>query len=296
MNYYASGKLMLFGEYLVLKGSQCLAAPVKYGQKMEVQSIPGNGIKWTSRVQGREWFSARFDKSLSTPEVSNTSTADLLFKLLKLIQSEKPEIFHSGLQIEVDADFPLEWGFGSSSTLISLLAQWSKLDPYFLLKKTIGGSGFDLACARETAPILYRMNGNKVAHVELSKSITSKLLFVYSGKKQSSKNEIERFNKLEIQKEDIYKMDQIVSSVTLSDQIDEFEKWVVESENLISGIIHSPVIKENKFKDYPFTLKSLGAWGGDFFMATYRNEKEARNYFSNLGYSIQFNYSQLIKN
>jgi hypothetical protein len=118
---------------------------------------------------------------------------------------------------------------------------------------------------------------------------------VYSGKKQSSKNEIERFNKLEIQKEDIYKMDQIVSSVIQSDQIDEFEKWVVESENLISGIIHSPVIKENKFKDYPFTLKSLGAWGGDFFMATYRNEKEARNYFSNLGYSIQFNYSQLIK-
>jgi mevalonate kinase len=292
MNYYASGKLMLFGEYLVLKGSQCLAAPVKYGQKMEVQFIPGNDIKWTSRVQGREWFSAHFDKSLST--VSNTSTPDLLFKLLKLIQSEKPEIFHSGLQIEVDADFPLEWGFGSSSTLISLLAQWSGLDPYFLLKKTIGGSGFDLACARETAPILYRMNGNKVEHVELSKSITSKLLFVYSGKKQNSKNEIERFSKLEIKEKDICKMDQIVSSVIQSEHIDEFEKWVVESENLISGILNCPAIKENKFKDYPFTLKSLGAWGGDFFMATYRNEKEARNYFSNLGYSIQFDYSQLI--
>ena len=74
------------------------------------------------------------------------------------------------------------------------------------------------------------------------------------------------------------------------------EKWVVESENLISGILKSPAIKENKFKNYPFTLKSLGAWGGDFFMATFRDEKEARNSFSNLGYSIQFNYSQLIKN
>ena len=296
MNYYASGKLMLFGEYLVLKGSQCLATPVKYGQKMEVQFIRGNEIKWISRVQGREWFSARFDKSLSTSKVSKTSTADLLFKLLKLIESEKPEIFHTGLQIEVDADFPLEWGFGSSSTLISLLAQWSELDPYFLLKKTIGGSGFDLACARETTPILYRMNGNKVEHVELSKAITSKLLFVYSGKKQSSAKEIKRFNKVEIHEKDIFKMDQIVSSVIESKQIDEFEKWVVESENLISGILKSPAIKENKFKNYPFTLKSLGAWGGDFFMATFRDEKEARNYFSNLGYSIQFNYSQLIKN
>ncbi|MEO5649823.1 MAG: GYDIA family GHMP kinase [Ginsengibacter sp.] len=296
MNYYASGKLILFGEYLVLKGSSCLAAPVKYGQKMEVQFIPGNYSNWTSRLQGKEWFSARFKKTLTEWETSDTSTAALLLKLLKLIQSEKPELFRTALHIKTDADFPLEWGFGSSSTLISLLAQWSSLDPYFLLRKSIGGSGFDVACALQRAPILYCMNGNKVQPAHLPKSITSKLLFVYSGKKQNSANEIKRFNKLEIQKEDILKMDKIVLAVAQSKQIDDFEKLVIESEDLISGILNSPVIKENKCKDYPFTLKSLGAWGGDFFMATYRNEKEARDYFSNLGYSIQFNYSQLIKN
>lgn len=294
MNYYASGKLMLFGEYLVLKGVPCLAMPVKYGQRMEIKTIPGNTIRWLSRVQGKEWFSLQCKNDLSEVSTSQSSTATFLLQILQLIHSEKPGKFESGLQFTVDADFPMEWGFGSSSTLISLLSQWSETDPYFLLHKTIGGSGFDVACAIAHCPILYQMEEHTTKPIAIPDSISSKLLFIYSGKKQNSKNEVNRFHKLDIKEEQEVKMKDIVNGVIKSQQIEEWEDLITQSEDLISGILGVPSIKQNSFSDYSFAIKSLGAWGGDFFMATFRNENTARNYFSNLGHHIQFNYAQLI--
>ena len=37
MNYYSCGKLLITGEYLVLKGAKGLAIPTKYGQKLSVK-------------------------------------------------------------------------------------------------------------------------------------------------------------------------------------------------------------------------------------------------------------------
>jgi mevalonate kinase len=297
MNYSASGKLLLFGEYLVLKGSECLAIPLRYGQRMKVESTQNNFIKWTSKVEDEVWFSSCFSKDLvSYYNATDRPKAEILLNLLKLIKSQKPDLFREGISFRIFADYPLEWGLGSSSTLISLLAQWCGIDPYFLLEKSFGGSGYDIACCSANSPIIYRIKDNQAAPISLSPEITSKLLFVYSKEKQSSADEVKRFKAIRITEEDIYKMDKIVSSAAKSEYISDFERLVIESENLISGILGYPAIKGNKFNDYPFTVKSLGAWGGDFFMATYRNENEARDYFNHLGYSVHFNYSQLIKN
>jgi mevalonate kinase len=46
MNYYASGKLLIFGEYLVLKGAKCLAIPLRYGQKLSVEKSNQDNILW----------------------------------------------------------------------------------------------------------------------------------------------------------------------------------------------------------------------------------------------------------
>lgn len=295
MDYYASGKLMLFGEYLVLKGSACLAIPLKYGQKMQVEKKEENHINWISSINGKVWFSGHFSNCLDVIETTDIEKAELLVNVLKYIKSEKPDLFYTGLDFKIEAGFPLEWGFGASSTLISCLAQWSGIDPFLLLKKSFGGSGYDVACAVANTPILYDMETKQTVPVYLFPKITSKLLFVYSGKKQSSRKEIKKFNTLKISTGQVEKMTAIILSAVKSTQIEAFENSVIESESLLSQILELPAIKESKFKDYPYTVKSLGAWGGDFFMATYRNEKDARNYFSELGYSIQFNYNELIK-
>jgi hypothetical protein len=131
--------------------------------------------------------------------------------------------------------------------------------------------------------------------IKLANSITSKLLFVYSGKKQKSKNEVLRFEEIDITDGEIDEMNQIISEVAACREIEELEILINQSEKLLSEILSLEQIKMSTFSDYAYSIKSLGAWGGDFFMATYRNENEARDYFSKMGYAVQFNYDQIIK-
>jgi mevalonate kinase len=295
MIYYASGKLLLFGEYLVLKGAECLAIPLKYGQKLTVEESADNFLKWTSTINSDAWFSTKFSTNLDILNTSDQQKAEALKNVLAVIKLERPELFKTGLDIKINADFSLEWGFGSSSTLISCLSQWSGIDPFTLLKQTFGGSGYDIACATAKSPILYENDTHQSVPVYLFPKVTSKLLFVYSGKKQQSSGEVNRFNSIGITTDEIKKMDSIVLSAIKATQIQNFEDCILKSENLLSGILKMKPIKESQFNDYPFSIKSLGAWGGDFFMATFRKENEARNYFAQAGFPIQFNFNEIIK-
>ena len=287
MRYYSSGKLLLFGEYLVLKGSVCLAIPLKFGQSLE--------IMWSSSINGKIWFTAIYSNDLELLRSSDNDLAQTLKKLFSFIKIKKPSLFKSGLIFKMDADFRLEWGFGSSSTLISCLAQWSKIDPFILSNNTFGGSGYDIACATAQTPVLYEMDTNQSVAVYLFPKVTSKILFIYSGKKQKSANEISKFNSIKIFDEQVKKMNSIVLSAIKATQIEDFENCIFESEKILSEILKMLPIKESQFKNYPYYIKSLGAWGGDFFMATFRKENEARDYFANAGFPIQFNFNELIK-
>jgi hypothetical protein len=46
------------------------------------------------------------------------------------------------------------------------------------------------------------------------------------------------------------------------------------------------------FKDYPNTIKSLGAWGGDFVLATGNNSD--MDYFKNKGYNTIIPFQEMI--
>ena len=56
--------------------------------------------------------------------------------------------------------------------------------------------------------------------------------------------------------------------------------------------MQTKTVKEKYFSDYNGSIKSLGAWGGDFILAT-RNNK---NYFLEKGFNTVFSFSELIKN
>jgi len=56
-----------------------------------------------------------------------------------------------------------------------------------------------------------------------------------------------------------------------------------------------PTVQNNEFSDYWGCVKSLGAWGGDFVLATTdRSEEETRNYFKSKGLDVIFRYDELI--
>jgi mevalonate kinase len=278
MDYYASGKLMLFGEYLVLRGSECVAIPLKFGQKLKTAVNEIHLYNWTSTVNDEIVFSASFSNTLETETTTDEKKAATIQLILKAIKEEKPDLFNQGFNFHIDSHFPLEWGFGSSSTLISCLAQWSEIDPFLLLRKTLGGSGYDVACATASSPIIYK-KGEQPVPVYLFPKVTSKLLFVYSGKKQPTGNEVRNFNSVNISEDQIERMTSIVYNSIKSTQIEAFENCINESEALLSSILDRKPLKESSFQNYPYSVKSLGAWGGDFFFSNFQKRIRSKRIF-----------------
>lgn len=282
---------MLFGEYLVLNGSDCLAFPLKFGQTLSVTK--SDELIWESYSKHGMWFSASMSNDFTILETDNKEVAEILRKLFIVIRTEKPNLDFNQ-RFKAEANFELNWGLGSSSTLISLLSQWSGVEARKLLDTSFGGSGYDVACAMAEAPILYA-DGKIKREVPLPESITNNLLFIYLGNKQNSREEIKRFKKTDVTQHQVDAMNAIISNALQTDEIDVFEQQLDLSEELISSIIGTVKLKQRLFADYPYSIKSLGAWGGDFFLATVRDLKTAKSYFEGKGYDILFAYQELIK-
>ena len=64
-----------------------------------------------------------------------------------------------------------------------------------------------------------------------------------------------------------------------------------EHEAITGQYIQSETVKNKYFSDYEGSIKSLGAWGGDFILATRKNKK----YFFEKGFDTIFSYSEIIK-
>jgi hypothetical protein len=68
----------------------------------------------------------------------------------------------------------------------------------------------------------------------------------------------------------------------------------MEHEEIIGRLIQKEPI-QHQFPDFDGVLKSLGAWGGDFFLAcTEKPKDEVVQYFEARGVGPVFSYSDLI--
>lgn len=300
-HFYASGKFLLFGEYLVLRGAKALAVPLNRGQQLRVNLAGSENIIWECYERDSEWLRVELTPALEVVTSSNVKEAEVIRQLLLLIRDENPDKDPAGLHFRFDIDFPRKYGLGTSSTFLSLTAQWAGVNPHLLQKKVFGGSGYDVAAATTSGPFIYQLReGDEfdpmILPVALNKNITSKLLFVYTGKKQSSTEEVSGFHRMPTSKQQIEEMNRIVEAAAGTDSIEEFESAMIRSEKMLSAILMKAPLKESLFAGYPFCIKSLGAWGGDFAMATFREEGEALSYFRNKGVNPVFAYDQIVKN
>jgi mevalonate kinase len=291
-SFHAHGKLMLFGEYVVMRGVPALAFPTTLGQSLTVKSA--EQFEWKSYETGQLWFSMLFDSELNILETNNDDVAHKLMQIFADVKLQNPSLFSNPLSFETQANFNRTWGFGSSATLISLIAQWSGVDAYALNEKHFGGSGYDIACATAQGPIHYERETKTVKNFELPKSITDKLLFVYLGKKQNSQQEVNRFGDVEIEQNILNQLKEIIAEVSTADDIEQFEVCINQHEQILSEILQRPTLKSVQFPDYPHEIKSLGAWGGDFFMATCRDLDEAKIYFIDSGRDTIFTFNELV--
>ena len=298
---------MLTGEYLVLEGASALAVPTKFGQDLLVEKIKEPQLIWGSFTNtGDCWFEAVFELPKlrlvqATFNSDSDGSADFIAETLQdiLLESRKlnPEFLKSehGFQVKTNLTFPRDWGLGTSSTLINNIAQWAKVDAFQLLWNSFSGSGYDIANAKYNSPILYEVKNQKsvIKKVDFTPSFSDQLFFVHLNKKQDSKDGIARFKeKREKTNNEIQLVSEISRQLVKQQKLSEFEKLIHEHEKIISSIIELPTVKESIFPDYFGTLKSLGAWGGDFILAT--GNKDTPQYFKTKGYTTILRYSDMV--
>lgn len=297
--FSAHGKLMLTGEYVVLDGALSLALPTQKGQRLEVTSIPENEFHWKSfDVEGKIWLEGIWDINLQKwKHVNNHLQAKYLEVLLKYANNELG-IDLSGFAANTFLEFPNHWGLGTSSTFISLIAQWWRVDPYYLLKITFGGSGYDIACASSNQPIIYQIKDQQpiIEKVNFRPIFREVLAFVYLGNKQNSRDGISKYRSIPTDKSEVIsELNDITRRVIICDDLDEFEHLIGVHEYLISDLLKIEKVKDRLFPEYWGSVKSLGAWGGDFVMVNHHgDEEEAKAYFKDLGYSTYIPYSDMI--
>lgn len=301
LSFHSNGKFLLTGEYLVLRGALSLAVPLKFGQSLKVKPLDENLLKWNAFNPNGAWFSAVLDvQTLQVQSADDKSKAEKLSSILLAVRQLKPNAFSKGgLEFNTRLAFNTEWGLGSSSTLIANLAHWAKVDPYELLRMTFGGSGYDIACATAEQPILYQLvDGNpQVQSVNYSPAFSDRLFFVYQGQKQSSSKEVgnfkERMRQMNIDKE-IAEVSEITKALVSNDSFETFCHFLQEHESIISHCIGREPLQQH-FSDFEGTIKSLGAWGGDFFMAaTEWDAEKVKRYFAGKGLSVVFGYKEMV--
>ncbi|MEM6687366.1 MAG: GYDIA family GHMP kinase [Bacteroidota bacterium] len=305
MEFYSNGKLLLSGEYVVLDGAKALAIPTSYGQKLTVTPIEqptkhdAPNVVWKS-FDHRDiiWYQHAFEISFFNSSNSyRDPVSQTLHDLILEAKRLNPEFLSgdSSFEVQTTLSFPQDWGLGSSSTLIHNIALWANVNPYTLLWNAFSGSGYDIACAKHNSPIIYQVEQQQpsVTEVDFSPSFRDQLYFVHLNKKQNSRNAIANYtakkgkitNEMKI-------INAITTEMTKTTSLVDFELLMKEHEQLIGEIIQETPVQERLFSDYFGQIKSLGAWGGDFVLATGTDATPA--YFESKGYTTVIPFQEMI--
>ena len=294
-SFHSNGKLLISGEYLVLDGALSLALPCKFGQYLNFTEDSNGTLEWISKdMNDTIWFTAYFEaKTLKVLKTSNYNTVKWVKKILEFCN--KNSLKNKNLQgkIECKLEFPNNWGLGSSSTLLNNLASLYEINPYDLNFSTTNGSGYDIACAGSNSALTYQVIENipQVKKMNWSPIFKDEILFIFLKKKQKSNLEVKRFKELKKDPDLISRISSITKGIIYSKTIEEFEHLLDEHEAITGQYIQSETVKSKYFSDYEGSVKSLGAWGGDFVLATRKN----KNYFLDKGFDTILSFSEIIK-
>jgi mevalonate kinase len=302
-HFYGHGKLMITGEYFVLDGASALAVPTKLGQHLRVTELSSSEriLYWVAlNSQGEIWLQLTFETENFTCLSTTSPEADALTSIFLTARMLNPTflMFPKDVAVETKLEFPNDWGLGSSSTLIYTIAQWAKVDAQELLKNTLGGSGYDVACTGSHSPIIYRLQSGtpEVLKTSWKPNYSHQLYFAHLGKKQSSPEGIKYYRQqLTDKTHQINAINRINQELLNCERLEDFEALINEHETLVGASLKMIKVSDTLFADYWGSVKSLGAWGGDFVLLTNsRTKEELMGYLKTKNINIVFNWEELI--
>lgn len=299
IEYYGHGKFLISGEYLVLEGAKALAIPLNRGQKVMINEIEGHYLYWKAYYPNHLWLETVIDLRTLTVVKGHFPMSTSLIEILEKVRVLNPDFLSThGADVSTVLDFHPEWGFGSSSSLLYCLGQWANVDAFELQKMTFQGSGFDIACAMVDHPIMYQLIDGQPHYEErtFAPSFSDKLYWVWLGDKQKTFKELMRFKrKGKFTYQDIHRIDEITEEICKPHTQEEFNSLLAEHEQIISRVIRQEAIGEGPLKGFPGQIKSLGAWGGDFILASSTTDHESTiKWFHDHNLTKHFAFNELM--
>ncbi len=284
-----------------MDGAKAFALPTKFGQNLTIEKAENEVIHWKSfDADGSIWFETvlPFDSIIKNQRFDETDNIkNTLIEILHEAYLMNSDFItnSNGYSIQTELTFPKFWGLGTSSTLINNIAQWLQIDAFDLLRRSFGGSGYDLACAQNDSPIIYQIVNEQpvIEPIVFQPSFLDKIHFVYLNRKQSSKSAIASYlNQRGNIDKTIQKIDRITNTVIHAAEPKEFALALQQHEIEMSSVLELQTVQEVLFSDFKGIIKSLGAWGGDFVMAI--SKENPTDYFKEKGYNIVLPYKEMI--
>lgn len=271
---------MLCGEYFATLGLPCISFPTHLAQTLTVsESASAYGeIYWKARdLNHKIWLDFKFnfdDFCFHGNAQENAHARHTLISMFALIKEQRPSLFYlpTAYHFETRATFNRNWGLGTSSTLVSLLAQWSGTEAFYLQEKIFGGSGFDVATALSDSPIVFE-SATKTSRVfNWDKSWSNDWWILFTGKKQNSRNSLSGVKhllenlKTDPQQTETLKglLEQII---TATDALSFVQKLNQLQELTSKTLGLTTAAKDLGIETSETGLcKYLGAWGGDMVL------------------------------
>ncbi len=240
-------------------------------------------------------FFPDFENIIST---NSEERAHFILNILKKARELNPLFFHKNpsFHIITQLEFDPDWGWGSSSSLIVNLARWVKISPFKLHKLVSRGSGYDIAAALSNQPILFRKTELKNFYREttVKDTLTENSYFIYLKHKKNTEQELMHLDGSYFNNSKLDTITEITLSLLNEDDTRKIHHLLHQHEEIISSLIGKPSVQSLYFSDFPGTIKSLGAWGGDFIMAfTEESYSSVKEYFASKGYPVIFKWKEI---
>lgn len=286
----------------MLDGASAFAVPTKMGQKMTVKNSRGSDLVWECLDKdGNSWFNSHISLyDFSAINTTDQAISDKIQKILKNAVRQNSEFLSkwNGFKVETQLEFPRNWGLGSSSTLYQLVSDWADVNALILYFKVEHGSGYDVACSGAGTPILYFANDDEVSYtpVDFKPSFKKNLYFVHLNQKADTSIGIKEYLKaVKKKKAFVTSATEISEAMSEAKDVSTFSALMDKHEDLVAHHTGFKKVKDERFSDYHGSVKSLGAWGGDFALATSsKSATDTKAYFSGKGYNTVLSYDEMI--
>lgn len=272
--FWIPGKLMLAGEYAVLKGATAIALPTTFGQSF-CFGPQEEGCTLVTKHRGKILFQGCFATTGDEIAVSDAKKGAFIASVLKGARNMYGEDLPS-FHLLINSDFPLEWGLGSSSAFLTAMAHYLQLDALELNEQLGHSSGYDVATQWHRRSMLFkrRENEHKVMPVKLDYAFSDSLYFIWTGRKSDTKASVQA-HQHHLNRDDLARrIEPFVTQMAFATSLEDFIQALQAHESFLAEVLEQPGIQEIFPELAKIPAKWLGAWGGDFSLLVWQEEPQ----------------------